>query len=214
MSVEAALSDPLITEYSILVRRLTWRDVHLAKDVHALLFKCFYEETTWEEDGKLIVKERLTLDQIIELLENPLSYLFVAEYHHPITSETRIVGCVEVLYDPSINESTNSKLAVDPSFRGFKIADKLGVFSTNFSRKVLKCNAAVGYVLNVRQDILQLYKRYGWGETGKRTPYPWPESTRLGDSYFIQVRREFKQKTSTKSTRAKIDNTQAVSARL
>lgn len=137
------------------------------KEITALLNSAYRGESSkqgWTSEVHLIGGDRRTdepgLKQVIDLADS-----IVLKY---LNEEQKIIGCVNLqLHGTKIYLGMFS---VAPQLQGLGIGKQILIASEEYAN-TLKCTSIYMSVIDVREELINWYKRHGYEETGARKAF-------------------------------------------
>lgn len=119
---------------------------------------------SWTNESKVVVGERITLEQTQALWSAPNTTVFTVKHNHII------VGTVTLIHENKVAKL--NMLAVNPTHQQYGIGKQLMAFSEKYLRDNYQSRAIRIDVVSSRVELIRFYER--WGFVNCHTPYPYP----------------------------------------
>lgn len=122
-------------------------------------------ENTWTTEADLVAGERISQNQLEQLLENNNFYLLVAEHKY------QIVACIGLTFDDFAVEI--GTFAIAPDWQNQGLGKLVLAYAETYALSIqADLNVYVMWVLNVRTELIAFYERRGYIHTGVEEDYP------------------------------------------
>lgn len=148
-----------MTEIKYKIRNALISDIiHLNRIIHS----AYRTESSHFTESHLIISPRATPESLSLLISKTETLLYVYELNHTV------VGCIQV--EEIEGTCLLGQLAVDPPYQGKGIGRQLMEYAINVAKMRGHLEACI-WVLKVREDIIQWYKKLGFVWNGKTLPF-------------------------------------------
>ncbi|MBX9724161.1 MAG: GNAT family N-acetyltransferase [Candidatus Obscuribacterales bacterium] len=166
---------------TITIRKASTSDVDILERIIQYAYRGGKETPSWTNEYKLVQGPRITKAGLHEILNNPKQVLLVAE-------SDSIIGCVCINYKTETMAHL-SMLAVDPDSQSGGIGKQLIRAAEECAYNHFGAREVEITVLTSRDELMDVYRRYGFKETGETEPFLGPESgvTPLVDDLHFHV---------------------------
>ncbi|MFW2178180.1 MULTISPECIES: GNAT family N-acetyltransferase [unclassified Moraxella] len=160
-----------ITKTDIKLRQATLSDI---PQIVALLNRCYRSDEGWTNEADLIGGIRTTEEEIQNVIQDDLQYLFV--FPHP-QDDSQILGTVAVDFTPIDGKPSAyiGTFSVSPELQGQGIGDALLSAVETFANRHAKAKGLTHLsmsILSERPELLAYYQRRGYALTGETMPFP------------------------------------------
>ncbi|KAF8936451.1 acyl-CoA N-acyltransferase [Dissophora ornata] len=191
---------------SVLVRLATADDVEQIAQIHSVINRAYRSEGGWTTEAHLVSDERITIDALKEAILdkiNPLLLAFDSETGQPLGTlqlepaehypdfgvykkEGYVPSYVEPL--PKDQQVFVGLFSVDPSQQSRGIGRKLVEAALRHGKESMNRTQCVVYVLYMRDELIQWYKKLGFVDYGEKVPFPDAGLIKHEDTHFSVLR--------------------------
>jgi ribosomal protein S18 acetylase RimI-like enzyme len=136
---------------------------------------------SWMSEAHLLKGPRTSPADISALIAQPDSRFLIAEL------DTRIAGCCLLQKTKAVDGASNEgkadasayfgMFAIDPTIHSSGLGKTVLAEAERRVRELWNARAMVMTVINVRDQLIEYYKRRGYALTGARHPFPFNETT-------------------------------------
>ena len=124
----------------------------------------------WTHESGWITQQRIHLEQLQDLLQDPVNHLLVATALPTENHNQQIVGCVLLSNTSPIVQI--GLLSVDPDNQAQQIGRLLLDYAERQSRELYQPEWFEMSVVHTRQELIAYYERRGYQHTGQIKSYP------------------------------------------
>lgn len=121
----------------------------------------------WTHEADIIEDERIGADELAEMLRDPSIHFLIAE------RDDRAIGCI-ALTDMGWGRAYFGLLCVDPPFQSSGLGSRLISIAEEMARGFGASVMEIS-VIEDRHELIAMYERKGYNDTGKREPFPAPQ---------------------------------------
>lgn len=123
----------------------------------------------WTHESGWITQQRIYLEQLQDLLQDPVNHLLVATALPTENHNQQIVGCVLLSNTSPIVQI--GLLTVDPDYQAQQIGRLLLDYAERQSRELYQPEWFEMSVVHTCQELIAYYERRGYQHTGQIKPY-------------------------------------------
>lgn len=153
--------------------RLVQVHVHLATAadipaLHVLIESAYRGESAmagWTHEADLLGGQRTDVEALADIIAHPKQNLLMME------REAGPVGCVCV-EDKGAGRAYLGMLTVSPTQQAAGLGRALLDAAERFARETLHAHTMEMTVITLRTELIAWYARRGYGDTGRRAPFP------------------------------------------
>lgn len=117
----------------------------------------------WTTEAHLLVGERITIQQVNDIIASDKQVIMVAEI------DKQIVGCVQL---KNLGQQAYlGLLSVAVSMQASGLGSRILAASEKFVRDQWHCPKMIMWVLTIRTELVNWYLRKGYSTTSERVPY-------------------------------------------
>ncbi|KAG0017121.1 hypothetical protein BGZ80_008606 [Entomortierella chlamydospora] len=174
--------------------------------IHSVINRAYRSEGGWTTEAHLVSEERITTEELKEALVdkiNPLLLAFDSESGEPLgTIQLEPVehypdfGVYQKEgYAPSYVETLSKDkqillglFSVDPTQQSRGIGRKLVEAALHHAKENMNRTQCVVYVLHMRQELINWYKKLGFVDYGEKVPFPDASRVKQDDAHFLVLR--------------------------
>ncbi|ONG39861.1 hypothetical protein BKE30_08830 [Alkanindiges hydrocarboniclasticus] len=124
----------------------------------------------WTHESNWITAQRISLEQLQSLLQQPSNYLLIAECLPLEKHNPQIVGCVLLSWHSPVLQI--GLLTVEPHYQAQHIGRQLLDYAEQQGRQLFQPDIFEMSVVHTRQELIAYYERRGYQQTGQIKPYP------------------------------------------
>lgn len=150
--------------------------------VYNVVHKAYRTLYGWSLELPYVGGERITIEQLKDLVEKKVLFIWKSE---DIVIAT---ACVERNIDKEKGDL--SLFSVLPEYQSQGIGRKILLECLEYMKSSLficKCRILV---LDVRLELIEMYKKFGFIETSERIPFVLPQFSKAGDLFFIVMEKQ------------------------
>lgn len=152
---------------SVTVRRAGPDDANALKPLIEGGYRGGSARRGWTHEADIIEDERIGADELACMLDDRSIHFLIAE------SEGRAIGCIAVT-DKGGARAYFGLLCVDPPFQSSGLGSRLIRAAEDLARD-LGAEVMDISVIEDRRELIAMYERKGYRDTGEREPFPAPQ---------------------------------------
>lgn len=121
----------------------------------------------WTHEADIVEDERIGKGELASMLDDPLVHLLIAE------QDSQPTGCIAVT-DKGMGRAYFGLLCVDPPMQSSGLGSRLIREAEDLARwlgaRIMEIS-----VIEDREELIAMYRRKGYRDTGQREPFPAPQ---------------------------------------
>ena len=135
-----------------------------AESINMLINQAYRGEEGWTRETEIVEGERSSVNDVMELIQNPETHLFVA------TIDGVAAACICI--EEKEKQAYIGTFAVNPTFQNQGIGKQALSFAEKHAFNQLGSNKFVMVVISQREELISYYERRGYRRTGEISEYP------------------------------------------
>ena len=137
----------------------------------ALVNSAYRGETSklgWTSECDLVGGQRVDPESLLDIINAENSLVIILE-----SKETgSLIGCCHIEKSKENSHAYLGMVSVSPTLQNQGIGKALLIIAEKYSKR-WGCDALEIYVINVRKELIDFYKRHGFVPTGGTAPFPY-----------------------------------------
>lgn len=155
----------------LLVRRAARADAAPLKTLIESGYRGDSARRGWTHEADIVENERIAMDDLCAMLGDPSTHFLIAE------DAGKAIGCIAVT-DKGHGRAYFGLLCVDPARQsnglGSRLIEAAEERARSFGASVMEIS-----VFENRAELIVMYQRKGYCDTGRRDPFPTPQPVPL-----------------------------------